>query len=78
MLCIKCKAWKGELGLEPTPDMFINNLCDIFDEVKRVLQTTRKLLGKSGIYANMVIQVNKTKVGNMQVYKNEVISNYGL
>ena len=36
--CIKCNAWKGELGLEPTPDMFISNLCDIFDEVKRVLK----------------------------------------
>ena len=36
--CIKCNAWKGELGLEPTPDMFINNLCDIFDEVQRVLR----------------------------------------
>jgi len=27
-----------QLGLEPTPEMFINNLCDIFDEVKRVLR----------------------------------------
>ena len=36
--CNKCGAWKGELGLEPTPEMFINNLCDIFDEVKRVLR----------------------------------------
>jgi len=35
--CNKCGAWKGELGLEPTPDMFVNDLCDIFDEVKRVL-----------------------------------------
>ena len=37
-ICNKCGAWKGELGLEPTPEMFINNLCDIFDEVKRVLR----------------------------------------
>ena len=36
--CGKCGAWKGELGLEPTPEMFINNLCDIFDEVGRVLR----------------------------------------
>jgi len=27
-----------QLGLEPTPEEFINNLCDIFDEVKRVLR----------------------------------------
>lgn len=29
---------KGQLGLEPTFDEYINNLCDIFDEVKRVLR----------------------------------------
>jgi len=37
MICSKCGAWKGELGLEPSPDMFVDHLCDIFDEVKRVL-----------------------------------------
>ena len=37
-LCNKCGAWKGELGLEPTPEMFVDHLCDIFDEVKRVLK----------------------------------------
>lgn len=29
---------EGQLGLEPTFDEFINKLCDIFDEVKRVLR----------------------------------------
>lgn len=36
--CLKCNAWKGQLGLEPTFDLFIKHLCDIFDEVKRVLR----------------------------------------
>jgi len=36
--CIKCGAWKGSLGLEPTFDLYIKHLCDIFDEVKRVLR----------------------------------------
>lgn len=36
--CSKCDAWKGELGGEPTPELFISHLCDIFDEVKRVLK----------------------------------------
>jgi len=36
--CNKCGAWKGQLGLEPTFDQYISNLCDIFDEVKRVLR----------------------------------------
>ena len=36
--CNKCGAWNGQLGLEPTPDMFVSNLCDIFDEIKRCLR----------------------------------------
>lgn len=36
--CSKCGAWKGALGLEPTVDLYINHLCDIFDEIKRVLR----------------------------------------
>jgi DNA modification methylase len=36
--CSLCGGWFGELGHEPTPDMFIENLLDIFDEVKRVLR----------------------------------------
>ena len=36
--CNKCGAWKGQLGLEPTFDLYIKHLCDIFDEVKRVLR----------------------------------------
>jgi len=38
--CSKCGAWKGQLGLEPTFDLYIKHLCDIFDEVKRVLKPT--------------------------------------
>lgn len=36
--CSKCNAWKGQLGLEPDPNLYIKHLCDIFDEVKRVLK----------------------------------------
>lgn len=36
--CTKCNAWKGQLGLEPTFDLYIKHLCDIFDEIKRVLR----------------------------------------
>lgn len=38
--CTKCGAWKGQLGLEPTPQEYIDHLCAIFDEVKRVLKPT--------------------------------------
>ena len=38
--CLKCGAWKGELGLEPTIELYISHLLQIFDEVKRVLKKT--------------------------------------
>jgi site-specific DNA-methyltransferase (adenine-specific) len=37
-ICSKCGAWKGQLGLEPDFNLYIKHLCDIFDEVKRVLR----------------------------------------
>ena len=36
--CQKCGAWKGQIGLEPDPNLYIQHLCGIFDEVKRVLK----------------------------------------
>jgi site-specific DNA-methyltransferase (cytosine-N4-specific) len=38
--CFKCGAWRGQLGLEPTPQLYIQHLVSIFDEVKRVLKKT--------------------------------------
>jgi DNA modification methylase len=35
--CQKCSAWLGTLGLEPTPDLYVEHLVLIFREVKRVL-----------------------------------------
>ena len=37
-ICSICGAWRGSLGLEPSMDMYINHLCSIFDEAKRVLR----------------------------------------
>jgi DNA modification methylase len=36
--CSKCGALRCQLGLEQNVDTFISHLCDIFDEVKRVLR----------------------------------------
>ena len=36
--CIKCGAWFGQLGLEPSPEDFVSNLVEIFREVRRVLK----------------------------------------
>lgn len=35
---IEGAEWKGELGLEPTVDMYITHLMTIFDEIKRLLK----------------------------------------
>ena len=77
--CIKCNAWKGELGLEPTPDMFINNLCDIFDEVKRVLRPHGSCwvnLGDSYV-RNPSEQVNQKGITAKYKYNYQHKKNYG-
>ena len=41
--CSKCSAGKGSLGLEPTHELYIKHLCDIFEETKGVLKDTGTL-----------------------------------
>ncbi len=36
--CQRCGAWRGSLGLEPTPELYIQHLIQIFREVRRVLR----------------------------------------
>lgn len=36
--CQLCGAWRGELGLEPTPELYIEHLMMVFDECQRVLR----------------------------------------
>lgn len=38
--CLKCGAWRGNLGLEPTFNLYIDHLVEIFAECKRVLKDT--------------------------------------
>ena len=33
-----CGAWKGELGHEPTPELYVAHLADVAEELKRVLR----------------------------------------
>ena len=39
-LCKKCGAWFGQLGLEPTPEMYVEHLGLILKEIYRVLKPT--------------------------------------
>ena len=62
--CQLCGAWKGELGSEPTFDLFINHLTQIFDEIKRVLKST------GTCFVNLGDTYNGTKQGNTETNKN--------
>jgi len=37
-VCQSCGAWKGQLGLEPKPELYLKHLVGIFEGVKRVLK----------------------------------------
>jgi len=36
--CQKCPAWFGSLGLEPTPELYVQHIVEVFREVWRVLR----------------------------------------
>ena len=47
-LCSKCGAWRGQLGLEPSYDMYIDHLLMVMKELKRVLKKTGTLFWNMG------------------------------
>jgi len=36
--CLKCGAWRGQFGLEPTVDLYVDHMVDVCREIKRVLR----------------------------------------
>ena len=36
--CARCGAWRGDLGLEPTPELYVEHMVEVFREVRRVLK----------------------------------------
>lgn len=36
--CETCGAWRGQMGLEPTPELFVDHMVEVFREVWRVLR----------------------------------------
>src|SRR4030095_961787 len=37
-LCARCGAWRGELGSEPTIELYVEHIVQVFAEVRRVLR----------------------------------------
>lgn len=46
--CKKCGAWYGQLGLEPTLDLYIEHLLEVMRELKRVLKKTGVIFWNHG------------------------------
>ncbi len=60
VFCSKCGAWKGSLGLEPSIDLFLKHIVDIFDEIKRVLRNDGTCwLNVGDSYAQQGVRNNK-------------------
>src|SRR4030095_15284476 len=36
--CQYCSAWRGTIGLEPTPELYVQHIVEVFREVRRVLR----------------------------------------
>jgi len=59
-ICKKCGAEKFQLGLEPTVELYVKHICDILDEVKRILKPTGILflnVGDTYIRKNLQLQL---------------------
>lgn len=64
--CSLCGAWHGQLGLESTPELYIEHLSAVFAEVKRVLK-------KSGTcWVNIGDTYGGTKTGNTNASTNGI------
>ncbi|EQD51274.1 hypothetical protein B2A_06950, partial [mine drainage metagenome] len=37
--CVRCGGWVGQLGLEPTPELYVEHVATVFDQVRRVLRS---------------------------------------
>lgn len=46
--CSKCGAWKGQLGLEPTLELYLKHLLEITAELKRILKKTGTMFWNHG------------------------------
>ena len=46
--CRHCSAWRGTLGLEPTPELYVRHIVEVFREVRRVLRSDGTWTGIPG------------------------------
>jgi DNA modification methylase len=65
--CSLCSAWSGQLGLEPTPDLYIAHIVAIFRELRRVLRSDGTLWMNMGdSYTSGGRSTHGTRIGYKQ------------
>ena len=76
--CSRCNAWQGSLGLEPTFELYIKHLCNIFDEIKRVLKEEGTLWVNLGdTYSGSHQGYGKTTLKRLSEKKKENLGSTG-
>jgi DNA modification methylase len=71
--CSKCGAWYGQIGLEPTSEMYVEHLVTVFREVRRVLRDDGTLwLNLGDSYASTPTGNMGTKSGLHGAYTSEI------
>lgn len=66
--CVKCGAWKGQLGLEPHPNEWISHMVLVCGEVKRVLKKSGSLylnVGDTYFGSGVHLPHHKTREGSL-------------
>lgn len=69
-ICRHCRAWRGELGSEPTIDLFIEHLVTVFREVRRVLRSD------GTCWVNLGDSYAQSQVGRHRNGKGDIASDY--
>lgn len=65
--CSACGAWRGALGLEPTPELYVQHIVQIFRDVRRVLKKRGTLwLNMGDCYATGAGKVGECPGGGEQ------------
>lgn len=68
--CAKCNAWKGQLGLEPRFQEYIDHMIMIFDQAYRILKPT------GALWVNIGDTYNGYKVGNSDAKASEKLDTH--
>jgi len=61
-----CGAWRGALGLEPTPELYVEHMVEVFREVRRVLRKEARSGSTSETVMRVALLASATVVAHMR------------